>query len=588
MTAGFRPTADHRVGISLKPEHYRDILDTDPNIGWFEVHPENYMVLGGPPLRWLKVIRERWPLSLHGVGMSLGSSERPPDDHLQALKRLIDRFDPFLVSEHLSWSRTGKIFLTDLLPLPMTKEALDAVAGNVSHAQDVLGRQILIENPSVYLALAGDGIPETEFLRELSMRTGCGLLLDINNVYVAARNLDFDARDYLGAYPMAAVGEIHLSGHATERRDNLEICIDDHGSPVPDGVWALYEEVVPQCPEAPVLIERDDNIPALAELLAEATRAETALAGIPAGNCATQRHPIRQQNNNLQAAPASTGFGLADFQETFRHAMGVGHDTSGAGYTGEQTTPAAREYADAALLPALAHTGGMSQHVRLDVYRNNIASALVWSLRGLYPSLLSLAGEEFFDAMARDYACQNPPAHGVLCEYGHDFPEFVGRFASAADWPYFADAAHLDLAWFCAYAAPEAAPCNPARLASITPEDLPAIQLALHPSHTLLRSPWPLDRIREVALGDADSQDAVDIGENPALLLVIRPQAEVEIRTLDEGGFAFLQALESGGTLAEAAAEATAQDSVFDAARHLADHLEGGTFSSCTLRGKAV
>ena len=268
-----RPPPD-RAGVGLKSEHYRTVLEDHPDVGWFEVHPENYMLAGGPPLRYLEAVRAQYPLSLHGVGMSLGSCEPPPEDHLERLKALVERFEPFAVSEHLSWSRIGDRFLADLLPVPMTREALDVMAANVARAQDHLGRRLLVENPSTYLEFDREEIPEPEFLAELARRTGCGLLLDVNNLYVCASNHGFDPRAWIDAFPLEAVEEIHVAGHAVDDADGYPIRVDNHGSPVIEAVWSLYREVVRRRGPIPTLIERDANLPAFEDLLAEAHHAD--------------------------------------------------------------------------------------------------------------------------------------------------------------------------------------------------------------------------------------------------------------------------------------------------------------------------
>ncbi len=273
--------------MGLKAEHYRTVLDTRPAVGWFEVHPENYMLDGGPPLRYLEAVRRDYPLSLHGVGMSLGSCDPPPRDHLRRLKALADRFQPFAVSEHLSWSRSGGLFLADLLPVPMTREALAATADNVARAQDFLQRRLLVENPSTYLRFAGEELTEPEFLGELARRTGCGLLLDVNNLFVCARNHAFDPLAWLDAFALEAVEEVHVAGHAVDEAEGgLRILVDDHGSPVIGEVWALYREVIARRGAGvPTLVERDANLPPFEELLAEAHYADRVARealGVPA------------------------------------------------------------------------------------------------------------------------------------------------------------------------------------------------------------------------------------------------------------------------------------------------------------------
>ena len=267
------------------------MLDTSPPLDWFEVHPENYMVEGGPPLRYLEAVRSDYPLSLHGVGMSLGSVEPPAPDHLDHLARLIDRFEPFVVSEHLSWSRTEDAFLADLLPVPMTREALATVSANVGRAQDRLGRALLVENPSAYLGFRDQDIPEPEFLSELARRTGCGLLLDVNNLFVSACNQGFDPVGWLDAFHLDAVEEIHLAGHAVDQANGHEIRVDDHGSPVPTGVWDLYRTVIRRRGPTPTLIERDANLPPLADLVAEARTAARIMRETAAGTGVDRSRP---------------------------------------------------------------------------------------------------------------------------------------------------------------------------------------------------------------------------------------------------------------------------------------------------------
>jgi uncharacterized protein (UPF0276 family) len=266
------------AGLGLKPQHHADAL-SDPAAGlWFEVHPENYMCAGGPRHDQLAAIRARHPLSLHGVGLSLAGDERPDRVHLLALRTLVDRYEPFLVSEHLAWSRRGGSWRPDLLPFPRTKAALDRIAQHIDETQEALGRRVLIENPSLYLALRGHEYSESEFLVALSRRTGCGLLVDVNNVVVSANNLGFDAAAYLDAVPAELVGEIHLAGHAPDANLGSALLVDTHGAPVAENVWALYARLISRIGARPTLIERDDNVPDYAELSVERARAAEILA----------------------------------------------------------------------------------------------------------------------------------------------------------------------------------------------------------------------------------------------------------------------------------------------------------------------
>jgi len=271
-------TIPPRGGIGLKAEHSRAVLAEKPDVGFFEVHAENYMGAGGPPHRYLTAVREAYPLSLHGVGLSIGGSLPLDRDHLARLKDLIARYQPALFSEHLAWSTHDTGFLADLLPLPYTAETLARVCDHIDETQAALGRQMLLENPSSYLAFEESTFSEPDFIREIARRTGCGLLLDINNVFVSAHNLGFDPLSYVAQYPLADVQEIHLAGH-DERRDGAgqAVLIDAHGSPVAEEVWALYEHVIRRISALPTLIERDNDIPPLEALVAEAHHADAVM-----------------------------------------------------------------------------------------------------------------------------------------------------------------------------------------------------------------------------------------------------------------------------------------------------------------------
>jgi uncharacterized protein (UPF0276 family) len=259
------------IGLGLRAPHVRHVETTRPAIGWLEIHAENY--LGGPALSRLDMLRRDYPLSVHGVGLSLGTASGLDAEHLKRFKALIDRSEPFLVSDHLSWSVVDGVYLGDLLPLPYTEEMLAIVAANVDAAQDALQRQILVENPSRYLHFRHSTIPEPQFLAELARRTGCGLLLDVNNVFVTCGNLDLDAQTYLDALSAAPIGEIHLAGHSRVERGRTTILIDDHASIVSGPVWELYAGALERFGLVPSLIEWDKDLPPFETLVGEASAA---------------------------------------------------------------------------------------------------------------------------------------------------------------------------------------------------------------------------------------------------------------------------------------------------------------------------
>ncbi|MET0482187.1 MAG: DUF692 domain-containing protein [Aestuariivirgaceae bacterium] len=270
-----------RAGVGLKLEHYAAIVAERPDIGWFEVHPENYMGAGGPPHHMLSRIRRDYPLSLHGVGLSIGSAGPLDRDHLARIAALVSRYEPGLFSEHLAWSSHETAYLNDLLPLPYTAETLSLVVSHVDEVQEALDARICIENPSTYVRFADDEMSEIDFLASLARRTGCGLLLDVNNVCVSAANHGFDPNTYVDGFPVEHVGEIHLAGHARLPADDpaAPLLVDTHDRAVHAEVWALYERFVKRAGARPTLVEWDNDIPAWSVLFGEAQAAESILDG---------------------------------------------------------------------------------------------------------------------------------------------------------------------------------------------------------------------------------------------------------------------------------------------------------------------
>jgi uncharacterized protein (UPF0276 family) len=264
------------AGIGLRSPHLAEIARERPATGFLEIHAENYLA-GSPALQAVERLRADYEFSVHAVGLSLGSVEGLDEAHLGRVAALVDRLEPALVSDHLSWSMSGGRYFNDLLPLPYTEEALSVVAGNVQRVQDRLGRQVAVENPSCYLGFSHSTLSEPEFLAELARRSGCSLLLDVNNIVVTAHNLRLGPSGWLAGLPAEVIAEYHLAGHAVNDCDGDPILIDDHGSRVSDGVWALFDETVRRFGPRPTLVEWDTDIPALAVLLDEAARASSAM-----------------------------------------------------------------------------------------------------------------------------------------------------------------------------------------------------------------------------------------------------------------------------------------------------------------------
>ena len=269
--------------MCLKPQHYEDILRDQPDIGWFEVHAENYLGAGGAPLHYLETIRERYPLSIHGVGLSIGSADGLDTHHLERVAKLVERFEPESFSEHLAWSTHDNHFYSDLLPVPYNQHTEDLVCNHIDQVQTRLRRPMLLENPANYLELNDTVTSESNFINNVVQRTGCGLLLDVNNVYVSARNCHYNALDYMKSLPLQSVGEIHLAGHAVDDSIPDEaLLIDAHDRAVSTAVWKLYDQLIQLTGARPTLIEWDTNIPAWQVLLNEMVKADLLLNQPPA------------------------------------------------------------------------------------------------------------------------------------------------------------------------------------------------------------------------------------------------------------------------------------------------------------------
>ena len=283
LDASFPTSLPARPGVGYKPQHYTAIMENAGPLGWLEIHAENYMGDGGRPIAQLRHLAERFPVSVHGVGLSIGGEGDLDREHLARLKHLVGWLNPASFSEHLAWSTHDSHFFNDLLPLPYTPRTLARVATHIDQVQDALGRQMLLENPSSYLAFAESTMSETDFLREIVQRTGCGLLLDVNNVFVSATNLQTSPQDYIADFPLNAVGEIHLGGHDEDADETgAPLLIDSHGREVADPVWALLDQTLALTGPKPLLIEWDNDVPEWPVLAAEIARADAALSLVTA------------------------------------------------------------------------------------------------------------------------------------------------------------------------------------------------------------------------------------------------------------------------------------------------------------------
>jgi uncharacterized protein (UPF0276 family) len=553
-------TVPPHAGVGLKAEHYRTVIDTEPDMGFFEVHAENYMGSGGSPHRYLEAIRERYALSLHGVGLSIGADQPLDREHLHRLRGLIDRYSPALFSEHLAWSSHDSGFFNDLLPVPYTAETLARVCEHIDEVQTTLGRQMLLENPSTYLAFAESTWSEIDFISEVVRRTGCGLLLDVNNVYVSSTNHQRDATAYIDAYPLAHVKQIHLAGYARDADEKgRPLLIDAHDRQVDDIVWGLYAHVIARLGSTPTLIEWDADVPAWPVLEAEAQRAQAVMAAV-----SHERHeqdaqrgqPEQQrwyEKHERHEAPRIVPR-LAERQHTFARAL----------LDPERPVP-----------PGLVGPDGEPSERRFAVYRNNVVSGLIDTLQAAFPAVCRIVGPEFFRAMARVYVAQEPPDSPILLGYGAGLPDFIGTFEPAATLPYLSDVARIERAWAGAYHAADVSSLDLSVLAQIAPDALSGLELRLGPWVRLIRSAFPALTIWRMNVGDGVPA-AVDLEAGGENVLVARPGTEVELRLLSPANSEFVQSLIDGRPVIDAASAALAVDCHFDLSLNLVELLQSG------------
>lgn len=535
-------------GIGLRATHYRQFLEQLPPVGWLEVHTENYLSRSGWDWHVLRQLRRDYPFSLHGVGLGLGSARGFSETHLARVRALVDAVEPALVSEHLCWGALHDRHLNDLLPLTLDGAALALLCERVGRVQEALGRQILLENVSAYVRFRADTMSEAAFLAEVSRRTGCALLLDVNNLYVNQCNHGEDALAAIAALPVGSVAEIHLAGHLA----TPHALIDHHGAEVAPPVWELYRAALARFGPVPTLIEWDTDIPALDVLLAEADRA-AAIAASFAVSPATQAIPAAPAAFACAALADET---LAEAQHDFGHAI----------------IDAGREpRVLSALQPGpLASCG-------LGIYRGNLIAGWNKALSTAYPVIRQLVGDEFFGGLARFYGKAHPSRDADLNRFGEQFAAFLAGFEPAAGFPYLPDMARLEWSLHQAYYAPDTPAQGVARLAGLTPEQLEASRFTLHPACALHASAWATAQLwlAHQPGGPAfPEQMAID-----SRALIARPGWQVRLVPLAQGVYAALASLAAGEDLGTALDAAFAADEAFDVGVHLKQWFELGIFS---------
>ncbi len=524
------------IGVGLRPAHYRQFLQQRPKLGWLEVHTENYLAQAGFDWHVLQQLRVHYPFSLHGVALGLGSARGFSTAHLERVRSLVERVEPVLVSEHVSWGAVDDRHLNDLLPLPLSEAALDLLCERVHKVQEALKRPILLENVSSYLRYRADVMSEAEFLAALASRTGCSLLLDINNLYVNQCNHGEDALAAIGAIGIGMVGEIHLAGHLV----TPHAVIDHHGATVAQPVWDLYRAALTRFGQVPTLIEWDTDIAALEILLGEARKAE--LIAVHHAQAAGRRDVI-------QAGPqrGAQDDALASAQQSFASALFVaGNDSL-----------------------ALAQFDGETRGQRFALYRSNLMATWERTLANAYPVLVLLVGQEFFGALARAYGSRHPSDNGDLNLFGRHFSQFLASFAHVAEYPYLPDMARLEWALQHARHAPDATGISAAEFAALPAERIETLVLALHPACQLLQFEWPTLALWQAHQSAHAGQPFPQMTCAPSRALVVRPLWQPAVLELTEAGHAALSALVQGLSVGAALDAAFDIDEAFDVAAHL-------------------
>ncbi|MES3021354.1 MAG: DUF692 family multinuclear iron-containing protein [Pseudomonadota bacterium] len=534
------PAQNPGVGVGLRAPHYRQFLEQRPAVDWLEVHSENFLERAGWDWHVLQQLRRDYPVSLHGVGLGLGSARGFSASHLARVRALVERVEPFLVSEHLCWGAVHDRNLNDLLPLTLNEEALALLCDRVARVQDALRRPILLENVSSYVRFHADAMSETQFMAALARRTGCSLLLDINNLYVNQCNHGEDALAALCQIAPGSVGEFHLAGHL---RTPLAV-IDTHGDTVAEPVWDLYRAALARFGKLPTLIEWDTDIPALEVLLGEADKARALAATAPVHAGA----PIGVDGRAPSPAPATDA--LAAGQQAFASAL---------------FTPGAE--AAARMQFKGAHDGE-----RLALYRGNLSGTWNKSLSAAFPVVRTLVGEEFFSALSRAYGMAMPSLDGDLNRFGDTFAQFLDGFEHVADYPYLPDMARLEWALHRAHFGADAEGIAIAAFAGLAPEQAGAARLRLHPAACLFASSWDCFALWQAHQGGGEVEFPEDI-ETPCWAVVARPRWRPELVGLSEAAHAALAQLAAGASFDAALDAAFALDEQFDVGANLQQWL---------------
>ncbi len=528
------------IGIGLRAPHYRQFLDQRPRVDWLEIHTENFLDRAGFDWHVLQELRRDYPFSLHGVGLGLGSARGFSNDHLERVAALVQGVEPMLVSEHLCWGAVHDRQLNDLLPLTLDDAMLDVMSARVSQVQDRLQRQILLENVSSLVRFRADSMTEAEFMAALVKRTGCALLLDVNNLYVNQCNHGENALTALDAIAAGSVGEMHLAGHLVTP---LAV-IDHHGDVVAPAVWDLYKAAVARFGALPTLIEWDTDVPALEILLAEADRARAIAAEAP--------RRVEQPSGRI-APCAATQLASSDHHATIQSHF-------------------AAALFDPATEPEIAAHLSTSPE-RFALYRGNLSTTWDKVLAAAYPVIRQLVGDEFFTALARAYGKAHPSQSPDLNHFGATLATFLATFEHSAGLPYLPDMARLEWQLHRAHYAPHASAIGPADLAQLAPDAFEMACFRLHPAVSLFASDLAVVPLWQAHAPGGTFPDEV---QRPSFAVIARPVFKTELASLGRAAHAALHALEQGATMGAALDCAFEHDDDFDIAANLQQWLALG------------
>lgn len=530
------------IGVGLRAPHYREFLEHRPKVDWLEIHSENYFNAGGWDAHVLEQLRLDYPISMHGVGMGIGSAQGFSERHLERVHELAKRIEPALISEHLSWGAVDQRHLNDLLPMPLTEQALDLVCQRVDRIQTVLGRQILLENVSTYLRYRDDAMGEAEFLSAVAARTGCGILLDINNLYVNQCNHREEAIAAMNAIAPHMVGEMHLAGHLV----TADAVIDHHGDRVAKPVWDLYELALQRFGAVSTLIEWDTDIPQLQVLLDEAQRAREVVAQTVNGGA----------HERLQVTQSKFSRALFD----------------------------AREEPQA--LPLFKGDAQLAEQ-RFALYRGNLIGNWNKALASAYPVLQALVGDEFFSGLTRAYGKAHPSDNADLNLFGAHFAEFLAGFEHVSAYPYFPDMAKLEWALHRAHYAKNGGQAGPIDFAGLSPEQLDQARLVFAPACSLVRSDWAVVDVWQAHQPGMEESFPSEL-ERPNCGLIVRPHWKADLVALTPAAYAVLSALAAGETLGCALDAALVFDADFDFATHVQQWLRLGIFDEIVIASTPI